>query len=174
MHDQEHIGGPDRLKDEETSRASGFARRSVMWVEDSGAGLRRGELGGRFSRGLLVGCPRRLRRQCLCGWLVASVLWLGGLGGLAAVKIDDQVRASHDLAGDIARLDCPTAPATCERAGAKPHHETWRDVADVVWTFGGSYVLAVALLPPAILLILGGGALWVRHARPRPVGRRSA
>lgn len=111
----------------------------------------------------VLGCPFHVRRQCIRAWILASIFWLVILGGLAAFLIGDHVAASREVALDIAQLDCTTVKPCAAAAGG----EQWTDVADLVWTFGARYVLAAILIPPAALLLLGGTAIRLRHARPR-------
>jgi hypothetical protein len=114
----------------------------------------------------LAACPQRLRRKCLYGWLAVSLLWLAGLGALIGYKIDEHVSASHAVAEDIAKLDCPAPPARCDTPISWLREE-WSDVVDVIWTFGAKDVLETAFLPPMGLFFIGGIALWLRYRRPR-------
>jgi hypothetical protein len=112
--------------------------------------------------------PRRvLRRRCLQLWMVATTLWLVavcvGLGWI----IGNEVSAGRDLAYEIAQLDCTADSAPCPASAAKSAE--WADVADLIWTFGSSYVLAALLLPPALLLALGAGVLLCRRERRHPL-----
>jgi hypothetical protein len=103
--------------------------------------------------------------------MLVSFVWVAALLLFVGARIDEQVKASRELARDIARLDCPVQRASC--AGKPMMRETWLDVADVVWTFGGRYVLALLLAPPAALLVVGVAALRVRHGRPSTLRERS-
>lgn len=108
--------------------------------------------------------PSSRRRRLFSAWVVASLVWLAIVGTFLAGQIDDQLTASRAVAADIAHLNCAAPPCTDAESS---YRETWLDVADLFWTFGGTRLLAFALGPPFALLLLGVVALHLGARRPR-------
>jgi hypothetical protein len=100
--------------------------------------------------------------RCVGAWCVLTLLWAGGVLTVLALRLEDQVAASEDLARDIAALD----------GGGGALVTQWYDLVSLVLEYRASMLLELLLLPPLAVLVVGLAVVawrrWTKAPSARP------
>jgi hypothetical protein len=115
-------------------------------------------------------------RTVMSLWAGVSFGWLAGLAVLAWLQIEGQVQAGHEVARDVAGLDCEgsAAVAKCLAAAEAAVGVSWGDIAAVAWQYEAIAILAYCFLPPLSLLLVALLAMGSVRVAGRAVMPRRA
>jgi hypothetical protein len=108
------------------------------------------------------------RRRLLRCWAVVSVLWLAVVGFGFCARVNEQIDATREIGRELQMMDCESSgQANCATtaAGLADYEGSWSDTAALFATYGFWILLAIAVMPPCGVLLVG--SVLARLARGR-------
>jgi hypothetical protein len=105
-------------------------------------------------------------RRLLRWWMVASVVWLAVVGFGFSARVNDQIDATREIGRELQMMDCQSrGEATCAQSGLADYEGSWSDTAALFASYGFWILLAIAVMPPCAVLLVGSAL--TRMARGR-------